>query len=1390
MTREQTRDKLRAVFLSALMVVSVFGGTVAFAGTAAANASNFNVQTEEPVKPGEPVTIQSEATANTDVTFAIDSAGNTENLNEIGTSNAGNDGVASITFTPTDESVPSDADKKYDLYAAEGSTLGSASDSDTQTTLTVDGVAPTIENFQITNEDPTDTQSVEVSFTSDERLETIDATVKVDGQQDGTLSSVDFSKNGDTYTATYDGSSDGDYTIILNTAADKAGNDGADGESDSVTVDTQQPSISKVTTNFVENSNVLEVTAVANNEALDSSSISADVTAGNNDITTLSNDDWSSVGDTQYGYQATYNVPTKTEAKWTVDVTSAADLAGNEIDNPDAGVSQDSLDVDTSAFALSIDQPKENVDVQSGDVVDVKYSYKDTNPESVVVTLTDQQDDDTYTYNIDDSQYANDNAQKSLTIDLSEHGEAGDTLADGVYDVTVMAEDPSSGTSSATQAKVVTVDDTPPVFKKNADDTVVTDFTQSKTTTGFKIDLSDDTSGVDASTIEVDVTQNGDTTTWTEGDEGVSYDSESNEIVVAKGTLSLSEGYVTIQASADDNSGNSKTSEKETYTINTEAPAITGVEAEAGDDTVTVKFSEAVTAADGDFSKDDFAYTDVSGDGASEITGVEAKELDNGFTDEVELTLDTAVAASDLEADEVNARKSALEDRKQDNVKATDAATVVLKDTTSPSEDGWFDKVDAPTINEDNNGDSYTVTVTVSEPASIDSVGLTLDDGEGNSVSTDSPVSVSADGTAEITLTTTSLTEGDIEVRADAYDVGGQESLDQIIKTDLTKDTEAPKLASVKTDVGTQELYLKFDEYVNPGQAVKLGNYQTPDGIDINTLVHDGGDTYTAKLDSPVTADVAGNNEKTIVPTSDIEDSYGNDAAGDGASLEDRSAPMFAESAALTSDGSTEVTVSFTEKLFDADGNAVSAEDFTYVNNGDDDGNKVTDASYGDGPTEVVLTLDSKVTADDLNTDAITTSAVDSVGNALPDGASATLTVDIGLEEPELTSEDGKTVKMSFTTDEELDSFDASLYATENTVDNDNDGVEDLSRDLDESDFEETENDDGTFTYVNTVDVPRDGGYKFSISSTTAVGGMTVNYNDEKHVDSVDVDTEAPSPVDAEIVSYNGVETEIAVQFSEPVALTGPTAISLDGSGFGEVDSEREESNQITVTIHGAVQTGDEPKIVFASDSYAETTSDSSQGTQDGVVVNTLESQLSAGANFVSVPAASGELSVSEVVTQLGGEENVDSIMTYDGGEWQTYNPTKPSDKQDFDAMQGGQGYIVTLSESAEFEVNVNNVVGGSDYDDGGTPQATQLEEGWNLVGQWQEGWQNADTSEALASVSDGVSDSTAVYGQVGNGYQYTTVSNFNPGEAYWVFATEDTWYTESQTFDRLRLAN
>jgi len=229
--------------------------------------------------------------------------------------------------------------------------------------------------------------------------------------------------------------------------------------------------------------------------------------------------------------------------------------------------------------------------------------------------------------------------------------------------------------------------------------------------------------------------------------------------------------------------------------------------------------------------------------------------------------------------------------------------------------------------------------------------------------------------------------------------------------------------------------------------------------------------------------------------------------------------------------------------------------------------------------------------------------------------------------------------------------------------------------------------------------------------------------------------------------------------------------VTIDGQTVNAiVDNKNGEDGQLIVQSDANnLQTGDEPSVQVTGGSFSEITNDSSAGQTSSATVDTAWYTVNEGANFLSVPALSGGQSLADLDTS-----SVNVIWTYDNGEWQSYDPD--ADDNDFDTLQGGQGYIVDASGADTLELNVYNQEASSTGDvDGALLNQQQLDEGWNLVGHYQTFDQ--DTSNALSSID---SEVHLVYGQA-SGYTYERVDSkeqLTPGEAYWTFVTDDTVYT------------
>ncbi|MFC7082006.1 OmpL47-type beta-barrel domain-containing protein [Halorussus caseinilyticus] len=102
----------------------------------------------------------------------------------------------------------------------------------------VDTAAPTVTNVSLTNPSG---QTLNVRFDADESV--TDIAVNVSGAANLTMTESHFSEQGGTYFSALNASTDGEFTVTLERAADGYGNDGATGQNASIAVDTTMPTV-------------------------------------------------------------------------------------------------------------------------------------------------------------------------------------------------------------------------------------------------------------------------------------------------------------------------------------------------------------------------------------------------------------------------------------------------------------------------------------------------------------------------------------------------------------------------------------------------------------------------------------------------------------------------------------------------------------------------------------------------------------------------------------------------------------------------------------------------------------------------------------------------------------------------------------------------------------------------------------------------------------------------------------------------------------------------------------------------------------------------------------------------------------------------------------------
>jgi surface glycoprotein (TIGR04207 family) len=178
-------DKSRAVVLAALMVVSVFGGTMAFAGTAAATVDSASLN-DSVVQPSDDVTVSGSYSSSDDIYIVADknTNGNYDSsedaLYRVPDGDVDSDaGTFETSISVSDDLNLADGDS-VDIYAHQSSSEPSDSLQVNAGTLTVDGAEPSVENLLPADGAVVNSKTQEISATiTDDESANADLTISV-----------------------------------------------------------------------------------------------------------------------------------------------------------------------------------------------------------------------------------------------------------------------------------------------------------------------------------------------------------------------------------------------------------------------------------------------------------------------------------------------------------------------------------------------------------------------------------------------------------------------------------------------------------------------------------------------------------------------------------------------------------------------------------------------------------------------------------------------------------------------------------------------------------------------------------------------------------------------------------------------------------------------------------------------------------------------------------------------------------------------------------------------------------------------------------------------------------------------------------------------------------
>ncbi|MFC7215330.1 right-handed parallel beta-helix repeat-containing protein [Saliphagus sp. GCM10025334] len=616
--------------------------------------------------------------------------------------------------------------------------------------LSNDTLAPTISNFEATS--PADGE-LHVSFDSTESLDALEVTISNESGTAETLAFGDFTEteyNNFTYTA--DRSIEpGAYNVTLESAADAAGNDGANGHTDDafVTGPLEIPAVQAIGergTDIVNDGDAVEVRATVVGYGIESVTVDASVLGAGSVKLTDSNDDG------VYNGSFTVDAYSLGDGRKWIDVT-AIDGSGKTVSNDSAW-----LDLDTSNPSIENSYAVDNGDgddvVSHGDEVKVVVALSDfSGLETVVASPNDLGAKPTTLEEIDEGFY--DTFEGMFTVD------AANATYDGTKRISIQAADRAGNHVWFTVPIILDTSDVDPPTLVGATATNL-DGTNNSVGDGDRINVSvnaTDALGVDAVTADASDFGAGDVTL---------VDSDGDNVYEATFTVDTQnaspDGTYGIDIQATDMRGKRSTVTTNELTLETPrdlaAPVITGVTVSdpfddqiiTDGDTVTVR----ATVTD-DKTGVSLVQLNASAFGAGTV---ELENVTDGDVYEGTFTVDTAQAASD------GYQSLPIHAEDGDGNAATEWLSLEL-DRSIASD------VTPPTINEFDvtvgSGDSVFVTVNASERLTVldvairnesgtivsrlTEIGVDFDSGSyGNSYRYFGHYPDPADGTYEVTL--------------------------------------------------------------------------------------------------------------------------------------------------------------------------------------------------------------------------------------------------------------------------------------------------------------------------------------------------------------------------------------------------------------------------------------------------------------------------------------------------------------------------------------------------------------------------------------------------------------------------------------------------------------
>ena len=644
-----------------------------------------------------------------------------------------------------------------------------------------------------------------------------------------------------------------------------------------------------------------------------------------------------------------------------------------------------------------------------------------------------------------------------------------------------------------------------------------------------------------------------------------------------------------ITAATDDVGNDAATNQTsaeltDSVSVDTVPPGITGVEAEVGNDTVTVTFNETVNASDGGaLSASNFTYGNEESGGATGVASVSH----TADTDTADLTLDADVTATDLGNDTIAAGTGAITDG-NGNAAPTDA--VALADTVDPS---------APTgatagvINTSNASD-YDLTVDLPDDHEAGTVTVSLSNG--GTVTASRNVASEDDGDSapnEITFTgldVSSLSDGTVTVDATLTDDGGNAATGGGLASP-SKDTDPPGVADAtitNATIGTEDagveqtVTVDFDEGVDQGVAPNvtiLGSnlnrtYDVPGSFDNNqtwtgnVTILDDNEAATATIRVANATDPAGNVQS---PNPDDSNTFQVDTRGPIAPVD-----TVAGNVTASTDTTYEATV-----------------DLVSGSNADE-----VEVRVSDGTTNVTETVSTG------GSDSVTVTGIDV--SSLDDG---TLTVTSRALNGGFENAEGFVESATVTKD--TDRPGVASVIVEDAPLNESEAAtsKTVTVNFDQS-VDQGVRPSVTLTNLSQSDESLGSGNGTFVDATTWEGEVTIDDNDEETVADIEVSGIEDAVGNEQPSTYTAT---VDVDTRTPT-VTGFTA-THDGTGTVEVSFESDESLASTSVTLDTPSSGQQTLTPTTADGSAPYTYTATYDGADGDYTATLDAAADAAGN-------------------------------------------------------------------------------------------------------------------------------------------------------------------------------